>query len=62
MLPAKEEVKHILDQLPNEASLEDIQYHIYIRQKVDHGLNEVDAGKTFSEEEFDQRMSRWLEP
>lgn len=60
MLPAKEEVKHILEQLPNDASLEDIQYHIYIRQNVDHGLNEVDAGKTFSGEEFDKRMSWWL--
>ncbi|MEW6428636.1 MAG: hypothetical protein AB1568_11445 [Thermodesulfobacteriota bacterium] len=61
MATAKEEVKRILERLPNTATLEDIQYHIYIRQKIDHGLEDVEAGKTLSEEEFDKRMSRWLE-
>jgi hypothetical protein len=61
MIPAKEEVKRILDQLPNDVTLEDIQYHIYIRQKIDRGLDEIEAGNTFTEEEFDKRMARWLE-
>lgn len=62
MSAAKQEVLRILDRLPDDASLEDIQYHIYIRQKIDHGLEDVDAGRTLSEEEFDQRMAKWLEP
>lgn len=57
MLSAREEVKLILDQLPNDATLEDIQYHIYVRQKIDHGLDEIAAGNTLSEEEFDTRMA-----
>ena len=61
MLPAKEEVKLILDQLPNDATIEDIQYHLYIRQKIDHGLNDIEAGNTFSAEEFDKRMAQWFE-
>lgn len=62
MNAAKEEVLRILELLPEDASLEDIQYHIYVRQKIDHGLEDVEAGRTLSEEEFDQRMSKWLEP
>jgi hypothetical protein len=62
MNAAKEEVRHILEILPDDASLEDIQYHIYVRQKIEHGLEDEAAGRTLSEEEFDQRMARWLEP
>ncbi len=62
MNPAKDEVRQILDQLPDDASLEDIQYHIYIRQKIDKGLQDIEDGRTISQEEFDQRMSKWLAP
>ena len=61
MLPAKEEVRSLLDQLPDDTSLEDIQYHIYVQQKIERGLNDVKSGNTLSEAEFDKRMSNWLE-
>ena len=38
---AKEEVLKILDELPDDASLEDIQYRIYVVQKVERGLQEL---------------------
>ena len=62
MNAAKKEVLHILEGLPDDASLDDIQYHIYVCQKIDHGLEAADAGHTLSEEEFDLRMAKWLEP
>jgi hypothetical protein len=62
MLPAKEEVRRLLGLLPDDASLEDIQYHIYVRQKILRGLEDIEAGRTLSEEEFEARMSKWLEP
>jgi predicted transcriptional regulator len=62
MQQAKEEIRRILDQLPDDATLDDIQYHIYVRQKIDRGLDDVAQGRVLTEEEFDQRMSRWLEP
>lgn len=33
METAKEQVQEILETLPEDASLEDIQYHFYVRQK-----------------------------
>ena len=41
----KEEVRRLLDTLPNEASYEDIQYHIYVQQKIDRGI--------------ERRIARW---
>jgi predicted transcriptional regulator len=51
-----------LDQLPDDTTLDDIQYHIYVRQKIDRGLDEVATGQTLSDEEFDARMATWLKP
>ena len=62
MSTAKEEVQKILDGLPEEASLEDIQYHIYVRQKIQRGLKDVEEGRTISQEDVEQRMAKWLEP
>jgi len=59
---AKDEVRRLLDQLPDEASLEEIQYHIYVRQKVEAGLGEAEAGRLLSQEEVERRMARWLAP
>jgi len=38
MATAKEEVEELLGKLPNDCSLEDIQYHLYVLEKVRHGL------------------------
>lgn len=62
MNAAKKEVMEILERLPDDASLDDIQYHIYVRQKIEHGLQDAEGGRTISEEEFDRRMAKWLEP
>lgn len=57
---AKEEVRKLLDQLPEDSSYEDIQYHIYVREKIQRSLDDVEAGRTLSQEEVEQRMARWL--
>ena len=61
MKTAKEEVRELLENLPEDASLEDIQYHIYVRQKIQKGLEEADEGKLISQEEAERRIARWLE-
>jgi hypothetical protein len=35
MEPPKQQVAEILENLPDDASFEDIQYHIYVRQKIE---------------------------
>ncbi|HVN05407.1 MAG TPA: hypothetical protein VMT86_13370 [Bryobacteraceae bacterium] len=60
MATAKQEVRSLLDQLPDDATFEDIQYHIYVREKIERGLQDLEAGRTVSEEEMDRRMQKWL--
>ena len=62
METAKEEVRRILDLLPDDATLEDVQYRIYVRQAIAAGLRDVDEGRVVSqEEEVERRMARWTE-
>jgi predicted transcriptional regulator len=60
MTTAKEEVRKMLDRLPDDSSLEDIQYHIYVREKIEHGLQDMEASRLLTQEEVERRMSKWL--
>ncbi len=62
MATAKQEVRKVLETLPEEASLEDIQYHLYVLQRIERGRQDVEAGRVISQDEAERRMSRWLEP
>lgn len=61
MPTAKDEVRELLDQLPDESSLDDIQYHIYVHQKIRKGLSAAEQGEVISQDEVEKRMSRWLD-
>ena len=60
METAKAQVQKILEELPEDASLEDIQYHIYVRQKIEQGLDDIAAGRVISHEEVQRRLAKWL--
>lgn len=60
MATAKEDVRHLLEQLPDDVSLEQIQYHIYVRQKIERARAEVRAGNVLSQGEAEERMAKWL--
>jgi predicted transcriptional regulator len=60
MSTPKEEVRKILKTVPDDATFEDIQYHIYAREKIERGLKDLAKGRILSQEEVERRMSRWL--
>ena len=60
MSTAKQEVEALLEKLPDDCSLEDIQYHLYVIEKVRHGLEVADAQGMLTQEEAEGRLSKWL--
>ncbi len=58
---AKDEVRKMLERIPDESSFEDIQYHIYVREKIEHGLEDIRESRVLSQEEVERRMSKWLD-
>jgi len=58
MQSAKEEVMEILKRLPDNSTLEQIQYHLYVRQKIERGIKDLEEGRTFTQEEMERRMEK----
>ena len=58
MKKAKDEIRDLLEQLQEDVSLEDIQYHIYVRQKVEKGIEAAQQGKLISQAEVEARIQR----
>lgn len=60
MSTAKEEVEALLSKLADDCSIEDIQYHLYVIEKVRKGLESADAEGTISQADAEQRFGKWL--
>ena len=59
MQSAKEEVMQLLKELPDNSTLEEIQYHLYVRQKIHRGIKDVEEGRTYTQGEMEKRMEKW---
>ena len=55
----KEEVIQMIQRLPDDCTLEQIQYHLYVREQVARGLADIDAGRIVSHEEARRRIAEW---
>jgi predicted transcriptional regulator len=60
MQTVKQEVSDLLKRLPEDCSLEDIQYHLYVLQKIERGLKDAEEGRVYTQEEVEKRMAKWL--
>ena len=56
MSSAKEAARQIIDQLPDQATWDDIMYELYVKQKIEAGLKAADEGRTVSHEEAKRRL------
>ena len=57
---AKQDVEKLLDKLPDDTTVEDIQYHLYVLDKVRRGLEDARVNGTMSQAEVESRLSKWL--
>jgi hypothetical protein len=53
-------LSHYLHKLPENCSLEDIQYYLYVLDKVRRGLDDARQQGTLSQEDVEKRLSKWL--
>jgi predicted transcriptional regulator len=51
MSTAKEEAIETISRLPEEVSWDEIMYKIYVKRKIEEGLQAADEGRTISHEE-----------
>ena len=56
----KAQIIEMINSLPDDVTWEDIQYHIYVREKVLRGMAAANAGDVISQEEAERKVEEWL--
>jgi hypothetical protein len=56
----KDEIADLIHNLPEDSSLEDIQYHLYVLEKIRKGQKSIKDGKGISNDEARTRLSKWI--
>jgi predicted transcriptional regulator len=51
----------LLDALPDDATWEDLQYSIHVRERIERGRREAAQGNLISQEEVENRMKQWID-
>lgn len=59
-LPIKEVARAILDRLPDDCTIEDVQCELFILGRIRRGLESIERGEVTPHEEVKQRMQKWL--
>ncbi len=60
MNTAKEEVITLLDNLSDECTLEDVQYHLYVAEKIKKGIVRATVEGTLTQEEVVGKFGKWI--
>jgi len=60
IVETKQQILKAIEELPDDASVEDAIDRLYLLYKIERGLRQADRGELISQEEARQRMARWL--
>lgn len=56
MQTVKQIIHDIADHLPEQATFDDAMQALYIRQKLEKGLRDLDEGRTYTQEEVEKHL------
>lgn len=59
-MESKELAKHVIDTLPDEATMDDIIHALYVNIKFEHGINEINQGKGIPHKQVKKRLQKWV--
>ncbi|HDZ19433.1 MAG TPA: hypothetical protein ENH75_14135 [archaeon] len=56
--PIKEDIIKLIQELPDDATLEDIQYHLFVKQKLLRAEEQINEGKTTPHTEVMEKVKK----
>jgi hypothetical protein len=62
MATAKQVALEIVGSLPDDCTLKDAAYRLYLRQLVEEARDDFREGRIFTQEEVEREAAQWLEP
>jgi len=57
---AKQQVASMLQKLPDDCSLEDIQYHLYVIEKIKNGVARAETEGVVSQQNAEKHLAKWI--
>lgn len=60
MQTAKQDVEELLKHLPDDSTLEDIHYHLYVLEKIRCGEMRAMTEGTLTQDEVETRLRKWI--
>jgi hypothetical protein len=60
MNTAKHEVQVLMQRLPDSCTLEDVQYHLYVLEKIQRGVDRAEKDGCLAPEEVEERLGKWI--
>jgi hypothetical protein len=60
MRATKEKVIQMIQQLPDDVTVDDIFSELYFKLQVDLGIRDLDEGKGIPHQKVKERMSKWI--
>ena len=62
LVTTKDTVRALLDRLPDDCSLDDVLYHLYVVQAVGRGIADSEAGRVIRHEQVAADLRREWQP
>lgn len=60
MRSVKQEAASLIERMPEDCSIEDIRYQLYVMEKVRNGLARADAERVIEQDEAEAWLAKWL--
>lgn len=59
-MDTKQQILKAIEELPENAKIEDALERLYLLYKVERGIEQADSHELITQEEARQRMAKWL--
>ena len=59
-MTTKEKLARLIEELPDDATIEDAMERLLFLAKVERGIEQADAGQTIPHDQVKERMAKWL--
>lgn len=59
MQPLQSAKQEAIQKLPDNVDLDEIVYSLYVINKIQQGMQDVEAGRTISHEELTREIEQW---
>jgi hypothetical protein len=59
MMPVKEQAKSMIDELPDDVSIEEILQELALRMMIDRGIADSDNDRVISDDELEKEIEQW---